>query len=202
MLLVNSFPRTANRYFMFCIEKYLDVPIFSKMPSKLHNIKLLSKKDINQIVIFRNPKDTIISFVIFKKINNARRSDLAICVDEFIEWAEEFAKNINHIYPFTFEQVTKQTFECLNYLSDTFKINKQSDKKILDLHKMLKSKNGGWNFPKNGKESSKKDIKYADVEKEYNNLSPEIIVKLYDLEIYMNRLIAKRQEKLGWALNN
>jgi hypothetical protein len=202
MLVVNSFPRTGNRFLIFCIERYLDLASLPKTPAKLHDVDLMKNKEVNQIVIFRNPKDTIISFSILKVLLNNKNTSLDVCIDEFIKWNKEFARNIDHLYPLTFEQVTKHTFKSLDCVAKTLEINKNDNKKIVDLYNILKSKDGGWNSPKSVQQSSKLDPEYLEILKEYESLSPLVIAELYDIEIYVRRLIKKRQNELGWNLPN
>lgn len=201
-MLVNSFPRTGNRFFIFCAERYLDVKEIKTNKNVLHDISLLNKSDINQVVIFRDPKDTIVSFNVLKLLLRNTNITLEQCIDEFIKWNQEFAKNIDILYPFTFEQTTKQTFRCLDALASTLHFNKQDNKDIEILYSILASKRGGYKNPQSVQQSSKIDPRYFDVLREYKNLSPSVIAELYDIELYMRRLIQKRQNDLGWAIPN
>jgi hypothetical protein len=201
-LLVNSFPRTGNRFFIFCAEKYLDIDKIITNKNVLHDISLLNKAEINQVIIFRDPKDTIVSFNVLKLLLHNTNITLEQCVTDFIKWNQEFAKNIDTLYPFTFEQTTKQIFRCLDALASTLHFNKQDNKDIEILYSILASKRGGYKNPQSVQQSSKVDPRYFDVLREYKNLSPSVIAELYDIELYMRRLIQKRQNDLGWAIPN
>ena len=202
MFLVNSFPRTGNRFIMFCAEKYLEITPLVSAKNVLHDIALLDNKKINQVIIFRDPKDTIVSFNVLKLLLHNKNITLDRCIDEFIEWNQKFTKNIDNLYPFTFEQTTKNTFKCLDSLAKTFNMNKKDSESITLLYNILKSKGGGYTNPKSVQQSSKLDPRYSEVLLEYENLNPLIIAELYDIELYMKKIIYKRQTELGWALPN
>lgn len=201
-MIINSFPRTGNRFFMFCAERYLEAGQLASAKNVLHDIDLLDNIEIDQVVIFRDPKDTIISFNVLKLLLHNRNTTLDKCIDEFVEWNQKFAKNIDNLYPFTFEQTTKNTFKCLNSLANTLNINKKDSEAITLLYNILKSKGGGYTNPKSVQQSSKVDPRYSEVLLEYKNLNPLIIAELYDIELYMKRIIHDRQTELGWNLPN
>lgn len=195
MIIINSFPRTGNRNllvymrFMFKIEK------LSKNQKIFHNKELLSDSSIKQIVILRHPRDTIISFCVLREqLPHNKQSNLDQSIFQWIEYHEEILKNINHLYPLFFEQTITNPVQCLIKLSEMLSIPRVDDciseRFFLDPIRIERSK------ATTVQASSKVSDKYANAEKEYELLSPEIHKRLNQIYEELSVAFIKRQAQI------
>jgi hypothetical protein len=174
---------------MFKIEK------LSKNQQIFHNKSLLKDPSIKQIVILRHPREAIISFcVLTDYLKNKPNSIEQECVAYWVEYHKEILKNIDHLYPFFFEQTIKDPIKCLIKLSEMLSILRvddfESQKFFEDRERTIIS------IPKHVNVSSKVSDQYSKFEKAYEHLSPEIHLMLNQMYEKLSVAFKKRQAEL------
>lgn len=195
MIIINSFPRTGNRNLLLYMKFMFRIEKLSKNQQIFHNKKMLSDPSIKQIVLLRHPRETIISFCVLKDFlkntNNHIEND---CVSEWIEYHEEILKNIDHLYPFFFEQTITDPVKCLTNLSKRLLIPRRDD---FESKQFFEDKDRiAKNAPKSVQVSSKLSDQYAKFERAYEHLSPEIHTRLNQMYEELSEAFKKRQAYL------
>jgi hypothetical protein len=174
---------------MFKIER------LSKNQQLFHNKKLLSNSTIKQIVIVRHPRETIISFCVLKEyLKNKDESIINSAVSNWVEYHQEILNNMDHLYPFLFEQTIENPVKCLVRLSEILSIPRIDDyeaEKFFNDHHRQKGL-----VPKQVQQSSKVSDSYGKYEEYYESLSPDIHSTLNALYLQVCEAIRTRQEKL------
>jgi hypothetical protein len=174
---------------MFNIEK------LSTKQQFFHNKKLFPDQSTKQIVILRHPRDTIISFCVLKEyVNSKEESIISSAVSEWIDYHTEILKNIDHLYPFFFEQTIEDPVKCLTKLSEIASIPRVDDyeaQKFFDQRIKLNRKT-----PTSIKMSSKLSKNYEKYEKYYESLGPDIHANLNNLYAIASEAVKTRQAKL------
>jgi hypothetical protein len=174
MLIVNSFPRTANRFFANYITRHFGDQGMNYTPENMHNLDMLSDTSINQVVILRKPEDCIPSYYILThKINAPIKIEAAI--RHYIRWNNAVVKNINHLFVFTFEDIINEPLKALTLLEDSLGMSGDLEKTD-DFFRRYRA--DGLHIPKTVHESSKLSLVYDDAVEKYNSVSDELLQDL------------------------
>jgi hypothetical protein len=174
---------------MFKIEK------LSKNEQIFHNESLLKDPSIKQIVILRHPREAIISFCVLRDYLKIKPNSIEQeCIALWVEYHKEILKNIDHLYPFFFEQTIKDPIKCLIKISEMLSILRVDD---FESQKFFEDKKGLLiSIPKNVQVSSKVSDQYSKFEKAYENLSPEIHLMLNQMYEKLSVAFKNRQADL------
>lgn len=195
-LFINSFPRTGNRYLLNFLNRFLHVDNQVYNSDTMHDFVMIQKPTPNQIVIIRDPKDTIPSFAILKKEVEGESGDtMAYAIDNWLEWHEYVLVNIKNLYPFTFDQVSSDPISCLLEIARIFSYGHADEKEMRDFkYNLMKD---GLSAPVSIRQSSKLSPNYDKVKEEYEAQDPEILSVIE--EMYQDLLVAvfKRQKALS-----
>jgi hypothetical protein len=196
-IVVNSFPRTANVFFTSIISDYfnnvtLNDSLENMTKTILHDIKMLDDPNIKQIVIARNPIDSIVSNQIY--VNYASRSDgytLQESANYWLSWHRAVLKNMHHIYPFSFEHITQNTDQCLKYLKATFSLESYAHQNIDDFLDDLNKK-------QNVRQTSRSSDDYSRTKEMFFKLDKDILRQIEDSYELLLKNMLERQYQLGW----
>jgi len=142
-VVINSFPRTGNTLLYYFFVKFFEKNNLNnkfETISHTHSYKLLKISNSNsfkQIIIFRNPIDTITSYTIYKlsilfnsneflKNNIKIKETTDILIEKFLNdyniFLNEFLKYNNGI-AIKFEYLTENTENCFNDLLNKINLN-------------------------------------------------------------------------------
>jgi len=181
MLRVNSFPRTGNIFTSSFLNKFFDKNKVDAFPEVMHDIKLLDSRDVDQIVIIRNPMDAIVSSEILRSTNYPFDGlDISFEIKRWIEWHEVVLKNSDHLFLFSFEDITNKPVECLTNLGDMLNIFYGDKESLFEYHKENTEKERS-NNRDNIFASSASSNKYNETVKKYLSQEKDVIEKINDL---------------------
>jgi hypothetical protein len=196
MLRVNSFPRTANMFTNRLLLEYFDVKNREYTSKEMHDQDLLNNKTMSQIVIIRDPKDCIPSFEILKKIVDKQNYDsIERSSWWWIQWHESVIKNSDHLFLFSFKQITNNPIDCLTEVADINKITHRPKEEMKEYFKSSMYRNN--KVVDTIKGSSKNSNEYEDKVKEYYEQDPEILKVLDNLYLELKKIIDINQKNHG-----
>jgi hypothetical protein len=196
MLRVNSFPRTANMFTSRMLVEFFDVKSTEYTSKEMHDKDLLSDTTMSQIVIIRDPKDCIPSFEILKKLVDKENYDsIERSSWEWIQWHQSVIKNSNHLFLFSFEEITNNPIDCLVAVADINKISHRSKEEIKEYFKSSMYRNN--KIVDTVKGSSKNSNDYKDKVKKYHEQDPKILKLLDNLYIEIKKTIDINQKNHG-----
>jgi hypothetical protein len=112
--------------------------------TKTHDPDMLKNGESMQIVILRNPTDSIASMISMDKRNGSQDIVLDITdrISHFGEMLDSFCTAYNKTVPFLFEDVVANTSEVINFISDRFKIDYREaplNNTVEDRHNFVKT---------------------------------------------------------------
>lgn len=141
-LIVNTPTRTGSTFLCNSITNFLDID--DSLIYKTHDPVLLKKSLDMQIMILRNPVDSIASMVAMDKRNGSNNIDVDISdrISHFNEMLDAFCISYNKTVPFLFEQVINNTKEVVDIISKEFSINYRSvplNNAVTDRHNFVKT---------------------------------------------------------------
>lgn len=189
MLVVNSFPRTANRFFINYINQHFGDQGIKYTPETMHSIDMLYNSKIDQVVILRKPEDCIPSYFILS-YKPGSPFTIEAAIKHWIRWNEVMVENINHLYPFTFEKICSSPLIILETLENLLGMTGDIDKTKNFFEKYEKD---GHSIPKDVKESSKLSKHYQDVVDMYYAADAELLNKAQESYAFTLNAIRSRQ---------
>jgi hypothetical protein len=197
---VNSFARTGNMFLETVLIEYLGYIRIDPMTYKenYHIIDILSDRSIPQLVILRNPVDCIVSNKIYRAYTMLPKEYTMLrSVLDWLEWHITFLKNIDILYPLTFEQVTESTEKCLKTIKDQFY---GPDFKANDVGLLPNNFKAQINQRNNIFQTSKTSKDYEDVLSSYYAVDSRLIEMVDEVYIALKEKVMLRQSSLSWTL--
>jgi hypothetical protein len=198
---VNSFARTGNIFLETSLREYLgQSKIADPMTYKedYHNIDILCSNSVSQLVILRNPVDCIVSNKIYRQnLMPSKEYTMLRSVLDWLEWHITFLKNIDTLYPLTFEQVTESTEKCLKIIKDQFYDDTFEVKDIGSLLSSLKTENDKKN---NIFVTSKTSKDYLNILSSYCDIDKSLQSLVCDVYENLKSAVSLRQASLFWVI--
>ena len=141
-VIVNTPTRTGSTF--LCNEMVNNLKISHSGITKTHDPDMLKNGESMQIVILRNPTDSIASMISMDKRNGSQDIVLDITdrISHFGEMLDSFCTAYNKTVPFLFEDVVANTSEVINFISDRFKIDYREaplNNTVEDRHNFVKT---------------------------------------------------------------
>jgi hypothetical protein len=196
MIIINSFPRTGNKYLLVYLQNIFNLKIQSEDSESFHNLDLLKDPSIKQIVILRKPQESIVSLCALQMhIENSTTFNLDGVVSSWAEWHKIMLENIDHLYPFLFEQVIKNPSECLMQLSKSLSIDTAIDDFASQLFHSTYTGEGN-HIATSIKMSSRLSDHYDQIKEQYKKIDRNTHKKINWLYHELLLAIKKRQELL------
>lgn len=200
MLRVNSFPRTGNMFASNFLNLFFDHDFVDYGPDVMHDYDLLSDSSVDQIVIIRDPKQSIPSSRILRKKNDPyNENGIEFDAQRWIDWHQHVLKNSNHLFLLTFEQLVSNPVECLTSIADYLGIG-YDDKKEIHKHHNQHSENDRKASSTNVYSTSLASIDYEKEVQNYLSLDSSKMWVINNLYLNLKDEVFLNQAKLTNSL--
>ena len=116
---INSFPRSGTQFTRFNLNRLIGQQVVQKIPPRMGEIR--KDKSYFQIVIIRNPRDTIFSAIAHSEYNNPGshkniRESIIVNLQHYCEVLDSFNENMEYINLYDFNYLEWSFFDIVNRL--------------------------------------------------------------------------------------
>ena len=116
---INSFPRSGTQFTRFNLNRLIGQQIVQKIPPRMGEIR--KDKSYFQIVIIRNPRDTVFSCIAHSEYNNPGahkniKASIIANLQEYCKVLDSFNEKIEYINFYDFNYLEWAFFDIVNKL--------------------------------------------------------------------------------------